>query len=125
MKQSLKINDYEVWVHLGCLAEEQKHLQPVHFTFELNYITNLTGSHSDQIKDATDYVYLTAIIKNQAQKKNYKLIEHLNHEVFLELVNYFKKHNISAEIKLTVRKLRAPVENLRNGVEFSCQLTLS
>ena len=125
MKQTLKINNFEVWVHLGCLVEEQKHLQPVHFTFEINYSTNLRGHQSDHIEDATDYVQLTEIIKNQAQKKNYKLIEHLNHEVFSALVQHFKKHNILAEVKLTIRKLRVPVENLRNGVEFSCQLNLS
>ncbi len=125
MKQSLKLNDFEVWVHLGCLVEEQKHAQPVHFTLEISYITNLSGSHSDQLEDATDYVELTSLIKKIAQKKNYKLIEHLNHEVFVELVAKLKKHNIFADIKLTIRKTRAPIENLRNGVEFSCQLTLS
>ena len=125
MKQTLKINDYEVWVHLGCLAEERKHLQPVHFTFEIAYVANLLGSQTDQIQDATDYVFLTEIIKTQAQKKHYHLIEHLNHEVFIELTNYLKKHNISAAVQLTIRKLRVPVENLRNGVEFSCQQILS
>lgn len=125
MKQILKINQYEVWVHLGCLVEEQKHSQPVHFTFELNYLINLNGIHSDKIEDTIDYVHLTELIKKTAQKKNYKLIEHLNHEVFSELITYLKKHNISADVKLTVHKMRVPVENLRNGVEFSCQLILS
>ena len=125
MKQTLKINDFEVWVHLGCLPEEQKHAQPVHFTFEINYIQNPKGSESDRIEDATDYVHLIEIIKSHAQKKNYKLIEHLNHEVFSQLVQPLQKCKILAEIKLTVRKIRVPVENLRNGVEFTCQQTLS
>ena len=124
MQQTLKINDFEVWVHLGCLAEEQKHAQPVHFSFEINYSTNLLGSQTDQIEHATDYVHLIDIMKSQAQKKYYKLIEHLNHEVFSELVQHLQKCKILAEIKLTVRKLRVPVENLRNGVEFSCQQIL-
>ena len=111
-------------MHLGCLAEEQKHAQPVHFSFEIIYSSNLLGSQTDQIEHAIDYVHLIEIMKFQAQKKNYKLIEHLNHEVFSELVQHLQKCKILAEIKLTVRKLRVPVENLRNGVEFSCQQIL-
>ena len=125
MKQTLKINDYEVWVHLGCLTEEQKHAQPVHFTLELKYLKNLTGTHTDNLADTTDYVHLVEIIKKTAQKKNYHLIEHLNHEVFIELISELKKNKASVEAQLTIRKIRVPVENLKNGVEFSCQMTLS
>ncbi len=125
MKQTLKINDFEVWVHLGCLTEEQKHSQPVHFNFEINYLTQVDGSTSDNLDDATDYVAVMEIIRTTAQKKNYKLIEYLNHEVFLKLCDHLTKHKILGDVKLTVRKIRVPVENLRNGVEFSCQLTLS
>lgn len=125
MKQTLRINDYEVWVHLGCLTEEQKHAQPVHFTLELRYLKNLTGTHTDNLADTTDYVHLVEIIKKTAQRKSYHLIEHLNCEVFLELISELKKNKVSVEAQLTVRKIRVPVENLKNGVEFSCQLTLS
>lgn len=124
MKQTLKIKDFEVWVHLGCAVEEQKHSQPVEFTLNIEFSKNLKGYQTDSLHDAVDYVRLTEIMKSVASKKNYKLIEHLNHEVFVALIADIKTKDVSGEIALTIRKVRVPVENLRSGVEFTCQQTL-
>ena len=124
MKQTLKIKDFEVWVHLGCAIEEQKHSQPVEFTLNIEFSKNLDGCHTDSLHDAVDYVRLTDVMKTVASRKNYKLIEHLNHEVFSALIADIKTKDVSGEIALTIRKIRVPVENLRSGVEFTCQQTL-
>lgn len=124
MKQTLKIKDFEVWVHLGCAIEEQKHSQPVEFTLNIEFSKNLAGYHTDSLHDAVDYVRLTEVMKTVASSKNYKLIEHLNHEVFKALIADIKTKDVSGEIALTIRKVRVPVENLRSGVEFTCQQTL-
>lgn len=124
MKQTLKIKDFEVWVHLGCAVEEQKHSQPVEFTLSIEFSKNLAGYKTDSLHDAVDYVRLTEIMKSVASRKNYKLIEHLNYEVFTALMADIKTKDVSGEMTLTIRKIRVPVENLRSGVEFTCQQTL-
>ena len=124
MKQILKINSFEVWVHLGCDIEEQKYSQPVEFTFKIEFLKNLNGCETDNLKDAIDYVRLTQIMKTVASAKNYKLIEHLNYEVLTKLVADIKTKDVSGVVELTIKKIRVPVDNLRNGVEFTCQQTL-
>jgi len=124
VRQTLKVNDFEVWVHLGCGSEEQKHAQPVHFTLKIDFSKNLNGYKTDSLHDAVDYVRLTEIMKSVAMKKNYQLIEHLNHEVFVALIADIKNKDVQGEIALTIKKIRVPVENLRSGVEFTCQQTL-
>lgn len=125
VRQILKINNFEVWVNLGCSVQEQANLQPVSFTLELKFLKNLSGCHTDKLTDATDYVLLTQIMKNTATVKAYHLIEHMNQCVFDKLVDSLKQQQIFAEVILTIRKLRVPVENLKDGVEFTCQQMLS
>ncbi len=90
LKQTLRINKFEVWVHLGCSIEERKHTQPVHFTLEIKFLKNLSGSETDQLTDAIDYVELAECIKTVALIKPYHLIEHLNQEIFNALIFILK-----------------------------------
>ncbi len=124
MKQKLVIQDFEVWVHLGCDTEEQKFAQPVHFNVEFNFENAVLGAQTDRLEDSVDYVKITSILKMISTEKNYSLIEHLNHRVFSGVVEYLKSKKIAAELKLSVKKIRVPVENLKNGVVFSCETKL-
>lgn len=125
VRQTLKVNNFEVWVHLGCSAEEQYHSQPVLFSLEIKFLKNLPGSQTDQLKDAVDYVALTEMIKRTAQQKSFQLIEHLNQSVFDHVIASFRQQHIFAEVSLNIRKIRVPVENLKDGVEFTCYQLLS
>lgn len=125
VRQTLKINNFEVWVNLGCSADEQANLQPVHFSLEIKFLKNLSGCHTDKLADAIDYVMLTRIIKETVTLKSFHLIEHMNFLVFEKLIQCMKQQQIYAEVILTIRKLRVPVENLKDGVEFTCQQILS
>ena len=118
--QFLKMQDYEVWVHLGCTKEEQRFTQPVHFSLDIKFHKNLDAVNTDQLKDAVDYVTLAAHIKEVAEKKPYHLVEHLCYEVTLKLSDFLKGQLIQGELAVHVHKLRVPVENLRNGVIFTC-----
>ena len=121
MKSSLTINSYEAWVHLGCDLEEQKHAQPVHFNFVIDYALECKGMTSDRLEDALDYVALSSIMKSVATAKPYHLIEHLNYSVFLKVREYLKSKSITGVMKLSVKKIRVPVEHLTDGVTFSCE----
>ncbi len=140
LRQKMCIQDFEVWVHLGCTIEEQKHAQPVHYNFELSYELsyelsiepnfgpNFTGAvlgcKTDKLEDTVDYVKITSILKMISTEQAYHLIEHLNHQSFTGIVEYLKSRNVKGEVKLSVKKIRVPVENLRNGVVFSCETKL-
>jgi dihydroneopterin aldolase len=124
MKQKMLIQDYEVWVNLGCSTEEQKHTQPVHFNLEINFDDQVLGCKTDQLNDAIDYVKLTSILKVISTEKAFHLIEHLNHQAFLGVIEYLKAKDLKGEIKLSVKKIRVPVENLKSGVVFSCEIKL-
>lgn len=123
-KQKLIIQDYEVWVHLGCTAEEQSFTQPVHFTIQITFSQNLPGGETDKLNDAIDYVELTALIKTQAMKGPFQLIERLNAQVFETLFHFLKLKKISGNLSVQIKKIRVPIENLRNGVVFVCEATL-
>lgn len=120
MKQMMKIQDFEVEVRLGCDQEEQKHTQPVHFNLEINFENLILGSQTDNLDDTIDYVKIMSILKMISTEKAFNLIEHLNYQVFSGVVEYLKSRNIKAEVKLSVKKIKVPVENLRNGVVFLC-----
>lgn len=122
--QKLKIQDFEVWVHLGCSTEEQKHAQPVHMTLEINFKNPILGCQTDHLDDTIDYVKMTSIMKMIATEKPYQLIEHLSHQCLLGLLEYLKSKNVKATIQLSVQKIRVPVDNLRNGVVFTCEANL-
>lgn len=124
VKQKIIIQDYEVWVHLGCDREEQKQLQPVHYNLEINFIQPVRGCQTDKLDDAIDYVKMTSILKSVSTEKNFSLIEHLNYQAFLGITEYLRAKKVKAEIKLSIKKIRVPVENLRNGVVFSCATKL-
>ena len=125
MYQKMKIRNYEVWVSLGCLKEEQAYLQPVHFNITIEFNHALKGCVTDRIEDAIDYVSLTEIIKNISQEKSYHLIEHLCFMVHQHIDTYLKKCKISCKYTTEAIKLRPPVQSLQNGVEFSCSSELS
>lgn len=124
IKHKLLIQDFEVWVHLGCTPEEQKHTQPVHYNLEINFENPVLGCQTDQLTDAVDYVKITSILKMISTEKRYHLIEHLSQQAFSGLVEYLESQNLKADIKLSVKKIRVPVENLKNGVVFSCEAKL-
>ncbi|MEQ1723807.1 MAG: dihydroneopterin aldolase [Pseudobdellovibrio sp.] len=124
MKQKMLIQDYEVWVNLGCSTEEQKHAQPVHFNLEINFDSPVLGCKTDNLNDAIDYVKVTSILKMISTEKPFQLVEHLNYQAFSGVIEYLKAKELKGEIKLSVKKIRVPVENLKNGVVFSCEIKL-
>ena len=124
INQHLKMQDFEVWVHLGCTTDEQRFTQPVHFSLDIDFRKNLEAVNTDRIEDAIDYVELAAIVKRVAVAKAYHLVEHLCYEVTLQISDFLKEKLVQGVVAVHVHKLRVPVENLRNGVIFTCTATL-
>ncbi len=124
MKQKLQLQDFEVWVFLGCSREEQELSQPVHFNLDIDFEDSVSGSKTDQLEETVDYVKLASIIKIVATEKKFQLVEHLSFQCFTGVLEYLKSRNIKVKLKLSVKKIRVPIENLKNGVVFTCETKL-
>ncbi len=120
----MNIHDYEVWVSLGCSAEEQSFKQPVHFNVQIEFASKVRGETTDQLTDAVDYVMLTDILKKSAESKSYQLIESMCSEATEKVSDYLVSKKIKCTLKITLLKLRAPVINLKTGVSWTCQRQL-
>jgi dihydroneopterin aldolase len=121
----MKVNDYEVWVSLGCSKEEQSFKQPVLFNLEIEFHSPVQGEITDQLSDAIDYVAVTDLLKLSAESKSYQLIESMCYEATEKLTYYFKQRQVVGLFKLSVLKLRPPVPHLNSGVSWTCQRHLS
>ncbi len=124
MNHILKIEDLEVWVNLGCLPDEQAYKQPVLVSLKLDYSELVKAAATDDLSDANDYVRLTKIISEVASAQPYKLIEKMNDSILNSILQELKAHYFKGKVQLSVRKVRVPVENLRNGVVFTCETEL-
>lgn len=120
MQQTMKINQYEVWINLGCSEAEQSIAQPVHFSLIIFFHENIKGSQTDQLVDTVDYVSFTELIKKISLQKSYHLIEHLCSLVHEALTIELKNKNIQCDLTTNLKKVNPPVEALLSGVEFSC-----
>lgn len=120
MQQQMLVENYEVFVHLGCEPEERRYTQPVRVSLTLDFSKPLPGALSDSLQDTVDYVALTRILKETAEKKEYKLIEHLNECMRENLTAYLVLKNFNTSLKIQTRKVRVPVDHLRDGVVFTC-----
>lgn len=109
---------------LGCTKEEQSLTQPVLFNIEILFTSKVLAETTDQLQDSLDYVALTDTIKTAAEKKSYHMVEHLGFNVAEALKNKIRGQYEGSTLIVRAHKLRAPVKNLRDGVEWSCKLTL-
>ena len=121
----MNINDYEVWVSLGCSKEEQSFKQPVLFHLEIEFQTPVLGETTDQLSDAIDYVAVTDLLKLSAESKSYQLIESMCFEATEKVSTYLKECRVVGFFKLSVLKIRPPVPHLKSGVSWTCQRHLS
>ncbi len=120
----MNICDYEVWVSLGCSAEEQSFKQPVHFNVQIEFTSKVRGETTDQLTDAVDYVMLTDILKKSAESKSYHLIENMCAEATEKISAYLVSKKIKGLVQIKLLKLRAPVPYLKTGVSWTCQRQL-
>ena len=121
----MKINEYEVWVSLGCSTEEQSMKQPVLFSVQFEFTSNQSCEKSDQLTDAIDYVAVTDILKKSAESKSYHLIEHMCFEATEKVFEHLNSKSVKGVLKVELLKLRPPVPNLKAGVSWLCQRQLS
>ena len=124
LQSEMKIKNYEVWVSLGCTQAEQSLTQPVLFNIEILFAAKVLAEDTDRLQDSLDYVKITDLIKEIAEKKSYNMIEHLGFSVTEALQKKMSRPHSGSTLIVRTHKLRAPVKNLHDGVEWSCKIIL-
>lgn len=121
MKQTLKINSYEVFMSLGVTKEEQAQLQPVQFDITLHFDKPVKGCATDHLDDAINYAALVSHIKQVATARSFNLIENVCFLTHQHLTEWLKTHGFTGELITAAIKMRPPVPSLQGGVKFTCQ----
>lgn len=73
---SIEIQHYRVFTHIGCTDEERNHAQELAFDVEVKFDPT-KACISDELCDTVDYMALRQIIDEVCKTKAAKLLEHL------------------------------------------------
>lgn len=111
----LTLHQFRVPVRLGCLEEERQTPQFVSFTCSIRFPGLPKGAHTDFLEDTFCYTDFSTTIETIAKSKHFHLIEHLGHQVYLELR---KKVDERYGLAVVALKEKVPVENVFGGASF-------
>lgn len=113
---SLRICDLSLQVKLGCAAEERMSAQEVRVGVELRFESAPKGAWTDSLEDTICYARISEALRAHLKEGEFSLVEKIANDLF-EIVERFVEGR--AKIRLTVRKVKPPVEGLLGGVEYS------
>ena len=115
MKTILNINDYSVRCKIGCSTAERKKTQEVRVSVRLEFLIFPKACQTDRLQETVCYATLCEMIKRIATQKEYKLVEHLAHEIFMGLLAALPGECRS---EVSVHKVAPPIKGLLGGVHF-------
>jgi dihydroneopterin aldolase len=104
-------------VKLGCSIEEQEISQPVDISFEIRFHPSPDACRTDQIEDTFCYGKIAEELRALYDGKRIQTVEKLA-GLGYELIK--AKVGTRGAVKLSVHKLKPPVEGLLDGVFFEC-----
>lgn len=116
MKKSSQITlqGLELNVSLGWSSKERKTEQPVTLDVRIDFLEPPVACLTDELKDTHCYAVLIEQIKSSIATKNFRLIEHLGHEIYQTIKNF-----LSPETKVTISITKKPlITHLNGGVVF-------
>ena len=114
MKSSLTLKTLTLEVNLGWPTDERTKKQTVAIDVKINFPKPPEACISDQLADTCCYDSLIATIKTQLISRNFRLIEHLAHEIYQIAKQSLPNH---ADISIRVTKKPA-IADLTGGVSF-------
>jgi FolB domain-containing protein len=116
MYSSITLNNLELSVNLGWPQGERIKPQIVALDVTLHFLSLPSACMSDQLTDTYCYDQLIKTIKNSLSARNFRLLEHLAHEIY-----YIIKQALAPDIKVNIRLTKKPaILNLTGGVTFCC-----
>jgi 7,8-dihydroneopterin aldolase/epimerase/oxygenase len=118
-KYQLSITNLQLWVHLGCSAEEKAQPQPIRIDIQIAFDQPPKGSETDQLEDTICYQMLSDQIKILVEKKTFNLIEYLARSIYNTIYESLLKYiNTKFHLSVIVTKLAPPIPNILDGVSF-------
>jgi dihydroneopterin aldolase len=115
---TLGVHRLELDVRLGCDAEERSRPQKVELDATLRFAATPLACRTDRLDDAVCYAELAAIARECASAREYRLVEHLGHEIYAACRRRLPDHT---SLSLVVRKVAPPIGGLRGGVSFAIE----
>ena len=110
----LSIREVELNIHLGLLENERVEAQAILFDIDLSFATPPKGCQSDSIEDVVCYAELLEHLRTHIPQKEYHLIEHLAHDIYLLV-----KQKVPPETRVAIQLYKHPkLEGLSGGVSF-------
>ena len=114
-RATLRFEDLEIRVRLGCGAEERRTPQEVRVAVTIRFDAPPGACRSDDLYDTVCYAELASALRARGAAREYRLIERLAADL-LEVVRGLAPP--SARLALEVHKVRPPVAALAGGVRF-------
>ena len=117
---TLKILDFQIWVHLGCMPEEQKVPQEVRVSVEIEFNSRPLACQTDSLSDTICYAALSDAIQQACKGVYFKTIEKLGWDC-LEALQETTRSGKSVFLK--VHKMKPPIDHLLGGSVFEIRRT--
>lgn len=116
VKPRLSINDFSVFAHLGCSDEERQTPQEISLSVEMEFPATPPGEKTDCLEDTLCYAEVCETLRGFINGREFNLVEKMARDCFCLL----QKKYPSMAIRLTLHKMKPPVESLRGGVKYTC-----
>jgi FolB domain-containing protein len=117
LHSTLELKDFTLPVHLGCEDWERKSGQSVNFRITFGFKKPPKAEQSDELEDSICYAKVCKKIEALTRETHFKLIEKLAEDVRQNLIENFPNHDY---LRVSIHKLKPPVDLLTNGVVYSC-----
>ena len=117
MPRRLRLQEYSMQVHLGCLAEERAHPQEVRVSLDIEFLEIPRAEQTDEIQDTICYAEICMAWDQVVQKREYHLVEKLSSELWVAIQPLLKR----ARSQIQVHKVSPPIDGLQGGVTYSCE----
>lgn len=111
MTTTLTVEDFSCDCRLGCTAEERQHPQEVRASVEIAFTQAPLACVSDKLSETICYAEICDSIRRTAKSREFATVENLAQVIFETL-------KISHPWRLTLHKVKPPVDGLLGGVKF-------
>jgi 7,8-dihydroneopterin aldolase/epimerase/oxygenase len=101
---TLRLEEIELYVHLGWPENERAEKQLVQVTIELWFNAPPLACHSDLLQDTVCYSTLIHLLQEKINTQSFHLLEHLSATIYAYIKHYLATLLLSAKVKIAVTK---------------------
>jgi dihydroneopterin aldolase len=121
----LKVQEFSLFVHLGCSAEERRSLQEIRISFEFRFSKLPEACFTDEIEGTICYGSVSENLRAFYSSAEFNTIERLalgGYEILAKTAaEIATKTSTAPSFKIRVHKLKPPVDSLLGGAVFEIE----